>query len=127
MAQRDQLDTSKKDVLEKCELEQIKLPVVADPMEIESSAPEPVYDYSELGRTYLQELRPSEREKLEADFKQKMDSLVAEIERTAPNLKALDQYEALQGKEREIIAKFELARKEEKEISDRYNAVKQKR
>ncbi|KAM0944955.1 putative structural maintenance of chromosomes protein [Dioscorea sansibarensis] len=127
VAQRDQLDTLKKDVLEKCELEQIKLPVVADPMEIESSAPEPVYDYSELGRSYLQELRPSEREKLEADFKQKMDSLVAEIERTAPNLKALDQYEALQGKEREIIAKFELARKEEKEISDRYNAVKQKR
>ncbi|KAJ0963744.1 hypothetical protein J5N97_028866 [Dioscorea zingiberensis] len=125
--QREQLKSRKQDMLEKCELDQIKLPVVNDPMEIESSAPEPIFDYSGLARMYLQDLRPSEREKLEAEFKQKMDSLVADIERTAPNLKALDQYEALQGKEREIMEKFELVRKEEKEVSDKYNAVKQKR
>lgn len=72
-------------------------------------------------------MRPSDREKLEADFKQKMDTLIADIERTAPNLKALDQYEALQEKEKEVVEKFEATRKEEKEISDKYNAVKQRR
>lgn len=96
-------------------------------METGSSVTGPVFDYSQLNRTYLQDMRPSERQKLELDFKQKMDTLMAEIEQTAPNLKALDQYEALQGKEKEVIEKFEAARKEEKEISDRYNSIKQRR
>ncbi|XP_020081936.1 structural maintenance of chromosomes protein 1-like [Ananas comosus] len=117
----------KQEIHEKCELEQLKLPVVDDPMETGSSTQEPVPDYSELSKTYLQDMRPSDREKLEADFKQKMDTLIADIERTAPNLKALDQYEALQEKEKEVVEKFEATRKEEKEISDKYNAVKQRR
>ena len=72
-------------------------------------------------------MRPSEREKVEVEFKQKMDALISEIERTAPNLKALDQYEALQEKERHVTEEFEVARKEEKEITDKYNSVKQRR
>jgi structural maintenance of chromosome 1 len=52
---------------------------------------------------------------------------MAEIERTAPNLKALDQYEVLQTKEKEVTEKFEAARKEEREVADKYNAVKQRR
>lgn len=76
---------------------------------------------------YLQDKRPSEREKLETEFKQKIDSLVSEIERTAPNLKALDQYEALKEKERAVTEEFEAARKEEKEIADKFKEVKQKR
>ena len=45
----------------------------------------------------------AEREKLEADFKAKLASISQEIERTAPNLKALDQYEVLREREREAI------------------------
>ncbi|XP_073012477.1 structural maintenance of chromosomes protein 1 [Typha latifolia] len=126
-AQLGQLKSRKQEIHEKCDLEQLKLPTIDDPMDTGSSAQEPNLDYSQLSRTYLHDMRPSEREKLEADFKQKMDTLIAEIERTAPNLKALDQYEALQGKEKEVIEKFEAVRKEEKEISDKYNSVKQKR
>ncbi|XP_008805238.1 structural maintenance of chromosomes protein 1 [Phoenix dactylifera] len=125
--QLEQLRSRKQEVVEKCELEQLKLPTVDDPMETGSSVTRPVFDYSQLSRMYLQDMRPSERQKLELDFKQKMDTLMAEIEQTAPNLKALDQYEALQGKEKEVIEKFEAARKEEKEISDRYNSIKQRR
>ncbi|XP_073102546.1 structural maintenance of chromosomes protein 1 [Elaeis guineensis] len=125
--QLEQLRSRKQEVVEKCELEQLKLPTIDDPMETGSSVTGPVFDYSQLSRTYLQDMRPSERQKLELDFKQKMDTLMAEIEQTAPNLKALDQYEALQGKEKEVIEKFEAARKEEKEISDRYNSIKQRR
>ncbi|KAK1267070.1 Structural maintenance of chromosomes protein 1 [Acorus gramineus] len=125
--QVEQLKSHRQEVLEKCELEQIQLPTIDDPMEIGSSAPTPVFDYNQLSRSHLQDMRPSEQEKLEAEFKQKIDSLVAEIERTAPNLKALDQYEALLEKEREVIEEFEAARKEEKEIADKYNSVKQRR
>ncbi|PKA58748.1 Structural maintenance of chromosomes protein 1 [Apostasia shenzhenica] len=125
--QLEQLRSNWLEILEKCELEQLKLPTIDDPMEVETSLPGPAMDYNQLSRAYSKDLRPSEREKLEMDFKQRMDALVAEIERTAPNLKALDQYEALQGKEKEATEKYEVVRKEEKEITDKYNAVKQRR
>ncbi|WVZ91588.1 hypothetical protein U9M48_037738 [Paspalum notatum var. saurae] len=120
-----QLISRQREIHEKCELEQLELPTVNDPMDTGSQ--EPVLDYSQLSKIYLQDMRPSGREKYEADFKQRTGELVAEIERTAPNLKALDQYDALQRKEKEVTEKFEAARKEEREISDKYNTVKQRR
>lgn len=122
-----QLISLQREISEKCELEQLKLPTVNDPMDTGSSSQELVLDYSQLSEIYLHDMQPSERDKHEVEFKQKIGSYVAEIERTAPNLKALDQYDALQRKEKEVTEKFETARKEEKEISDKYNSVKQKR
>ncbi|KAL6901022.1 hypothetical protein ACP4OV_005698 [Aristida adscensionis] len=125
--QLKQLVSRQREIHEKCELEQLTLPTVNDPMDTGSSSQELVLDYSQLSETYLQDMRPSEREKREAEFKQRTAAIVADIERTAPNLKALDQYEALQMKEKEVTEKFEAARKEEREISDKYNSVKQRR
>ncbi|XP_062191550.1 structural maintenance of chromosomes protein 1 [Phragmites australis] len=122
-----QLISRQREIHEKCELEQLKLPTVNDPMDTESSSQELVLDYSQLSKIYLQVMRPSECDKHEAKFKQEIGALLAEIERTAPNLKALDQYDALQRKEKEVTEKFEAARKEEREISDKYNSVKQRR
>lgn len=96
-------------------------------METGSSTTGPVFDFSQLNRSLLQDRRPADREKLEVEFKQKMDALISEIERTAPNLKALDQYEALQEKERAITEEFEAARKEEKDKADKFNSVKEER
>ncbi|XP_050205176.1 structural maintenance of chromosomes protein 1 [Mercurialis annua] len=123
--QIEQLLSRKQDIVEKCELEHINLPITTDPMEIDS-IPGPYFDFSELDSS-LQDRRPSDREKIEANFKQKMDAIVAEIEKSAPNLKALDQYEALLEKEREVTEEFEAARKEEKQVADAYNSIKQKR
>ncbi|GAV83648.1 SMC_N domain-containing protein/SMC_hinge domain-containing protein [Cephalotus follicularis] len=122
-----QLIVQKQEIVEKCELEQIRLPTVSDPMEIESSTEVPVFDFSLLNRSLQQDKRPSDRDKLEVEFKQKMDAIISEIERTAPNLKALDQYEALKEKERVVTEEFEAARKEEKQVADAYNSVKQRR
>ncbi|KAJ1397833.1 Structural maintenance of chromosomes protein [Sesbania bispinosa] len=125
-AQIEQLMLQKQEILEKCELEQLSLPTISDPMDTDSSTPGPVFDFDQLSRT-LRDRRPSDRDKIEGDFKQKMDALISEIERTAPNLKALDQYEALLEKERVVTEEFEAVRKEEKEKTDRFNAVKQRR
>ncbi|KAM0829285.1 hypothetical protein ACQ4PT_066977 [Festuca glaucescens] len=122
-----QLRSRQREIHEKCDLEQLKLPTVNDPMDTGSSSQELVLDYSQLSETYLQDMRLSERDKLEAEFNKKIGTLVAEIERTAPNLKALDQYEVLQTKEKEVSEKFEAARKEEREVADKYNTVKQRR
>lgn len=72
-------------------------------------------------------MRPAEKEKLELEFKGKLESISLEIERTAPNLKALDQYESLREKEKESIEEFDAARRARQEITDKYNAVKQQR
>ncbi|KAG6662734.1 hypothetical protein I3843_03G247500 [Carya illinoinensis] len=120
--QIEQLKSRRQEIVDKCELEQISLP-----METGSSAEGPVFDFSQLNRSLLQDRRPADREKLEVEFKQKMDALISEIERTAPNLKALDQYEALQEKERAVTEEFEVARKEEKDKADKFNSVKEER
>lgn len=123
----EQLITQKQEIVEKCELENIVLPTISDPMETESLTPGPVFDFSQLNRSYQQDRRSSDREKLETEFKHKIDALISEIDRTAPNLKALDQYEALKEKEKVISEEFEAARKEEKELADKFNSIKQKR
>lgn len=126
--QIEQLNSQKQEIVDKCDVEQMTLPTtILDTMQDGSSPPSPVYDFSHLSRSHQVDMRPSEREKVEVEFKQKMDALISEIERTAPNLKALDQYEALQEKERIVTEEFEVARKEEKEIADKYNSVKQRR
>ncbi|CAK9221365.1 unnamed protein product [Sphagnum jensenii] len=125
----EQLNSRRQEILENCELDQIKLPST-DSMETDSAASSQQrvsFDYSKLSRSHQQDLRPAAKERLELDFKSKMESLSLEIERTAPNLKALDQYESLREKEKESIEEFDIARKEGKEITDKYNTIKQQR
>ncbi|XP_047336819.1 structural maintenance of chromosomes protein 1 [Impatiens glandulifera] len=126
-AQIEQLTLSRQDTLEKCELEHIDIPTISDPMDVSSPVPAPVIDFSELSRSHLHDKKPAQREKLEAEFNQKISALISEIERTAPNLKALDQYEALLEKEKGVNEEFEIARKEEKECADKFNLIKQRR
>ncbi|GER34808.1 structural maintenance of chromosomes protein [Striga asiatica] len=126
-AQIEQLTLRRQDILEKCELEQINIPTVDDPMDTGSSIPGPVIDFSSLSRSLQQKTKPSEREKIEADFTLKITELTAEIGRTAPNLKALDQFEAVLEKERAASKEWEAARDEQNKITAEYNKVKQRR
>eukprot|EP00245_Coleochaete_scutata_P002170 TRINITY_DN1284_c0_g1_i1.p1 TRINITY_DN1284_c0_g1~~TRINITY_DN1284_c0_g1_i1.p1 ORF type:complete len:1228 (-),score=375.50 TRINITY_DN1284_c0_g1_i1:655-4338(-) len=138
--QLDQLQNKRRELLETCELDQIQLPTMPAgdepaPMDIDLNQPSSSnaaashskFDYSRLARKYTQELRPGDKERLDAEFKSKIESLLLEIDKTAPNMKALDQYETLKEKEREASVEFEAARKEAKEMADKFNAVKQHR
>ncbi|CAM8933284.1 unnamed protein product [Rhodiola kirilowii] len=123
--QIEQLTSQKQGILEKCELEQLDLPTISDPMDIDSSASGPVFDFDQL--KLPSDMKRLSRAETEAKFKQKIDDLTTEIERTAPNLKALDQYEALLEREKAVNEEFEAVRKEVKEVADKFNAVKEKR
>ncbi|KAI3460958.1 hypothetical protein Pfo_017621 [Paulownia fortunei] len=123
----EQLSLRKQEILEKCELEHIDIPTVADPMDTGSSSSGPVFDFSTLSRSLQQKSKPSEREKIEAEFTQKIAALMSEIGRTAPNLKALDQYEAVLEKERAASKEWEAARDEQNKITAEYNKVKRMR
>ena len=96
-------------------------------MDTGSSGPGPVIDFSTLSRSLQQKAKPSEREKIEADFAQKVAALISEIEKTAPNLKAVDQYEVVLEKERAASKEWEAARDEQNKITLDYNKVKQMR
>nr|XP_016495926.1 PREDICTED: structural maintenance of chromosomes protein 1 [Nicotiana tabacum] len=126
-AQIEQLNSRKQEILDTCELEQIPLPTISDPMDTGESMPGPVFDFSNLSKPYQQKRKPAEREKLEVEFTQKMAALTSEIERTAPNLKALDQYKDLLKKEEDVTKEFEVAKNEEKKVADEYNRVKEAR
>jgi structural maintenance of chromosome 1 len=56
-----------------------------------------------------------------------MDALKSDVERTTPNLKASDQYDALVEKERAVTEEFEAVREEEKENIDTFEDIKQNR
>lgn len=86
-----------------------------------------MFEYLLTNVSFFQDLRPADKERMEADFKSKMEAISTEIERTAPNLKALDQYESLREKEREFNEEFDAARRAGKEVADKYNAIKQQR
>ncbi|KAL2535788.1 Structural maintenance of chromosomes (SMC) family protein [Forsythia ovata] len=123
----EQLNLRKQGILEKCELEHIDIPTVADPMDTGLSSPGPVFDFSLLSRSLQQKSKPSEREKIEVEFTQKIAALISEIERTSPNLKALDQYEAVLEKDKAASKEWEAARDEQNKITAEYNRVKQMR
>ncbi|MED6147274.1 hypothetical protein PIB30_042586 [Stylosanthes scabra] len=125
-AQIEQMIAQKQEILEKCELEKISLPTISDPVDTGTSTPGPVFDFDQLSMA-LKDISHSERDKIEAEFKLKIHSLVSEIERTAPNLKALDQYEAMLEKERSVTEEFEAVWKDEKEKANRFNSVTQRR
>ncbi|WJX43652.1 hypothetical protein P8452_30720 [Trifolium repens] len=88
-AQNKRLMEQKHEILEKCELEQISLPIISDPMDTGSSTTGPVFDFGKLSRR-LKNRSHSDKDKIEVEFKQKMDALKSDIERTTPNLKASD-------------------------------------
>ncbi|KAL6966217.1 hypothetical protein U1Q18_031994 [Sarracenia purpurea var. burkii] len=121
---KSKLNSRKKEILEKCEQESIILPTISDPMDTGSSTPNPVLDFSQLSRSLKRNRRSSQREKVDVDFTEKIGALTSKIERTAPNLKALGQYEALLEKERGVMEELKAA---QEEIADKYNSVKQRR
>jgi structural maintenance of chromosome 1 len=49
-AHNKQLMEQKHEILEKCELEQISLPIISDPMDTGSSTAGPVFDFGKLSR-----------------------------------------------------------------------------
>ena len=65
-------------------------------------------DYSGLDRKYSKSMNTEGRTKTEAEFKEKISELREEIQRLAPNLKAMDQYDALKVSIRDVAATAEL-------------------
>lgn len=64
---------------------------------------------------------------MEMDFRGKMELLSADIERTASDFEALDQYEGLREKERKSTEELEAARTAAVEAADKWKKSKELR
>ncbi|GJP54722.1 hypothetical protein CLOM_g13772 [Closterium sp. NIES-68] len=94
--------------------------------ELSAGVDEPL-DYSSLPSSLKKEMREEERERKEAELRKEMEEVAGELERTAPNLKAVEQFEALRAREREMSEEFESIRREAKEAVNAFNHVHQQR
>ena len=68
-----------------------------------------------------------EVERVEGEFRSKVEALAAESVRTAPNLKAVEQYETIRDKERQAIEDLDGAQREARAVTDKFVGVKQER
>lgn len=149
----EDLHTQRGDVLESATMEQVALPVLTDGaaeadaddkegqeggaegMEVDGDAAGPStqkkrkrarLDFSGLPPEARMRDRKN-RERWERERLAEIEELKSEIGRLAPNLKAVEQYEAIREKEREQLEELEGARRESKAATEAFQAVQQAR
>ncbi|KAK9820343.1 hypothetical protein WJX72_009251 [[Myrmecia] bisecta] len=134
----DALQTKRSDLLEAAAMEQVELPHVGEPVDMdvdgsENSNPnagtqgEAALDFQGLPRHLKASEGAKEREKLDAEFRADIEERSATLSRLAPNLKAVEQFEAVKEREKAQAEECEAARREAKAAVEAFNAVRQKR
>ena len=80
-------------------------------------------DFEELP----EELQDSGEDRIEDDLLEKIKTLAGELDRMAPNMKAIERLEGVETRLQETEKEFEDSRKLAKKAKDRFQAVKEKR
>ncbi|KAI9139793.1 hypothetical protein BKA69DRAFT_607804 [Paraphysoderma sedebokerense] len=80
-------------------------------------------DYTDLD----EDLKEQGTEEIENEFTEKVQKLNEEIERVAPNLKAIDRLEGVEIKAKQTDEEFERAKREAKTAKEKFLAVKDER
>mmetsp|Transcript_2185 Transcript_2185/g.5451 ORF Transcript_2185/g.5451 Transcript_2185/m.5451 type:complete len:1077 (-) Transcript_2185:247-3477(-) len=84
-------------------------------------------DFSQLKRTHTATLAPADRDALNEEFKSSIDELVTTMERHAPNMKAMEQYEQIKEKERHHAEELEATKAEAKRATEAFNQLRARR
>jgi len=84
-------------------------------------------DYSKLSRALQKSMPDHERNKILDDFKLKIDDMTLDLEKLAPNLKAVEQYEAIKEKEKSFLEELEAAKDHARKATDVFLAKKLER
>jgi structural maintenance of chromosome 1 len=102
-----------------------------EPMEIDGEEDEeeavPALSYDSLERRLTKALSAKEVARLVDEYSAKIDELERDVEASAPNLKALEQYAGLKEKEKEAVDAFEAARAELSEAGSKFEKIRQQR
>eukprot|EP00793_Prasinoderma_coloniale_P000453 PRCOL_00005438-RA len=125
-------------------VEQLKLPLTNaagserqqgdEPMEIDGDDGEgedddtvPALDFDSLERRLTKALSAKEIGRIADEFAESIDTLERDVEASAPNLKALDQYAGLKDKEKTAVDEFEAARLELSAAGATFEKIRQQR
>ncbi|KAI5808742.1 RecF/RecN/SMC [Peziza echinospora] len=117
IAQEDEQDPEAMDVDE----EEDPLSSAVKPVTIKDYGIE--VDFHELS----DDLRESAEEKIEEELLDKIKTLSSELDRMAPNMKAIERLEGVESRLHETDAEFERTRKEARVAKEKFQAVKEKR
>ncbi|KAJ3134598.1 Structural maintenance of chromosomes protein 1 [Geranomyces variabilis] len=66
-------------------------------------------------------------DEVETEFQERLANLTTEIDRIAPNMRAVDKLDEVEGKLKDTAKEFDMARKEAKQAKDAFAKVKQER
>ncbi|RKO89909.1 P-loop containing nucleoside triphosphate hydrolase protein [Blyttiomyces helicus] len=142
-------------ILRRCKLEEIELPLLSgasldnlvldemerseatDPDAMDFDSAEPTSTQSQT-RARLQRiavdfsslddnLREDRSDRIELELTDAITALSAEIDRMAPNMRAVDRLDEVENKLRATAEEFDAARREARTAKDKFNAVKQQR
>jgi len=114
--------------IEAASLDQVDLPRLADPP-TPGAGPAAAYDFSRLPRHLAAAAASSPRDaaRVAADLRADIDARAASLARGAPNLKALDQYEAVKARERDQADEVDAARGAARAAADAYARLRARR
>ncbi|KNC97909.1 uncharacterized protein SPPG_06900 [Spizellomyces punctatus DAOM BR117] len=142
----EKLSADKFSIFRKCKLEEIKLPFLegslddlsldqleiggADSMEIDSQT----LSFSARVQGFqvdFSNLKPAHKQngsdEMEVEFQETLRNLTTEIERMAPNMRAVDRLDEVEHKLKETAREFDAARREAKSAKDAFMKIKQER
>ncbi|KAL3149139.1 hypothetical protein ABBQ32_001975 [Trebouxia sp. C0010 RCD-2024] len=131
----DALLTRQADLLSAAAMEQIQLPQAdeqdSEEMDTEeqagASGVQVQLDYSSLSREHKAAGEGRERDKLAAQFQADIEERSALLAKLVPNLKAVEQYEAVKERERDSMEELEAAKQQAQAATHAFSAVRQAR
>eukprot|EP00191_Tetraselmis_sp_GSL018_P007317 CAMPEP_0177607594 /NCGR_PEP_ID=MMETSP0419_2-20121207/18007_1 /TAXON_ID=582737 /ORGANISM="Tetraselmis sp., Strain GSL018" /LENGTH=1227 /DNA_ID=CAMNT_0019102199 /DNA_START=146 /DNA_END=3830 /DNA_ORIENTATION=+ len=138
-AQIEQLQSSRRDIIEAASIEQISLPRASQAGETanpEGAMVEDVetvgqgsarFDYSILKRSHTGNMTQEQRAVMNDEMKAAIDDLSAKLESHNPNMRALEQYDQIKEKERLQLEELEAAKVEAKTAADNFNNLRARR
>jgi len=85
------------------------------------------YDFGRVRRQYLNVPNRARRDAIDKEFKDSIASVAQQLDQMAPNLKAMEQYEAVKRQEREHNELLDKAKEEAREATAEFERVHQQR
>ena len=121
--QLESLRQNQEDIIQTAELEEIEMPTEED----DDGDAGARFDFSALSSRYRRATSEKDRERLEAEFNESYEVAQAQLAKSAPNMKALDQFESIKKKESDYIDELEREKENMKAVTAEFVRVRQER
>jgi structural maintenance of chromosome 1 len=119
----ERLFEERQSIFRKCALENIQIPKINDENAMDVDGDLVQVDFTLLDN----ESKQNSTETMDVWFQDRIKNIGVEMERMAPNMKAIDRLDSVEDRLRSTNETFEQARKEAKDLKDQFSLVKKER